>query len=125
MREIFCFLGLFTALGMAEFRQAGQTPPVRPRREVLTIQGGTIGVRGKVVYQITEVKPGSPAERAGLKSNDLVVAINDRQIQNIEDVRATIIDPIGAPGRDFTIQFSRLNPRTQKYESSTVRVRSE
>jgi non-ribosomal peptide synthetase component F len=45
--------------------------------------------------------------------------------QNIEDVRATIIDPIGAPGRDFTIQFARLNPRTQKYESSTVRVRSE
>jgi membrane-associated protease RseP (regulator of RpoE activity) len=110
---------------MAELQQAGQAPPVRPRREVLTIQGGTIGVRGKLVYQITEIKPGAPAERAGLKPNDLVLAINDHQIQNIDDVRTTIIDPIGAPGREFTIQFARLNPRTQKYESSTVRVRSE
>jgi S1-C subfamily serine protease len=125
MREIFCLLGLFTAFGMAEFHQAGQQPPVRPRREVLTIQGGTIGVRGKLVYQITEIKPGSPAERAGLKLNDLVAAINNREIYHIDDIRSTILDPLAAPGRDFVIQFLRLNPRTQKYESATVKVRSE
>ena len=82
-------------------------------------------MQGRLSYHITEVKPGSPAERAGLKPNDLVVAINDRQIHHIDDVRATILDPIGAPGQDFAIQFFRLNPRTQKYESAIVKVRSE
>jgi S1-C subfamily serine protease len=124
MREGFCLLGLLTAFGIAEFH-AAQAPPARPRRDVLTIQGGTIGARGRLVYQLTEIKPGSSAERAGLKANDLVGVINGRQIQDIDDVRATILDPIGAPGQEFAIQFFRLNPQTRNYESSTVKVRSE
>jgi S1-C subfamily serine protease len=125
MRETFCLLGLFTAFWMAEFDGAALSPQARPTREVLTIQSGTIGVRGNLVYHIAEVKPGSPAERAGLKPNDLVLAINDRKIHHIDDVHKTILDPISPPGQEFSIRFSRLNPRTQKFEASTVKVRSE
>lgn len=37
--------------------------------------------------QVTEVEPGSPAGRRGLAQNDVIIAVNRQQVQNIADLR--------------------------------------
>ena len=104
------------------------TPPLSPQGadpSFLTIQTGVTGIRGRLAFQIVEVKPGSPAERAGLKPDDFVLAVNGQEIRDIEEVHRTIQDPFGRPGQDFTIRFCRLNPSTRKFEESTAKLRSE
>jgi serine protease DegQ len=55
---------------------------------------GTTAVQGAVV---TDVGAGSPAEAAGVQAGDVVVAINDRTVQNENDLyNAEGIAPIGS-----------------------------
>ncbi|MEP6484081.1 MAG: Do family serine endopeptidase [Rudaea sp.] len=55
---------------------------------------GTTAAQGAVV---TDVGAGSPAEAAGLQAGDVVVAINDRSVQNENDLyNAEGIAPIGS-----------------------------
>jgi S1-C subfamily serine protease len=68
---------------------AGGTRPLPPRlaREL----GRKAGV------EVVEVVPGSPASSAGLRAEDLIVAVDDQPVTQVEDVqRAMVGERIGA-----------------------------
>ncbi|MFO0974096.1 MAG: trypsin-like peptidase domain-containing protein [Phycisphaerae bacterium] len=46
----------------------------------------------KVAAYVDRVAPGSPADRAGLQPDDLIVALNDRRIATVEDFNAVQAD---------------------------------
>jgi serine protease Do/serine protease DegQ len=54
---------------------------------------------------ITNVKPDSPAAKAGLKTNDVIVALNDKAVESLEDLRLLISET--APGTEVFIKFVR------------------
>ena len=59
-------------------------------------------VRGAVV---ADVAPGSPAERAGLRHNDVITRLQGRPVANAGSVNATI--GIAAPGSDLSVAYLR------------------
>ena len=47
--------------------------------------------------QVAAVEPGSPAEKAGLKRNDLIIACGAMPIRGIDDLQRMLADePVGA-----------------------------
>jgi len=70
----------------------GQNVPV-PRR-VARLQG-LASARGVLVLS---VEPGSPAERAGVRERDIVVAIDDQPVAGVDDLHRLLTEQrIGAP----------------------------
>jgi len=59
-------------------------------------------VRGAVV---DDVAPGSPAERAGLRRNDVIMRIEDRPVANAGSVQASV--GVAAPGSSLRIVYLR------------------
>src|SRR5207247_8016608 len=58
--------------------------------------------RGAIV---TSVQPGSPAERAGIKRGDVIVAFNDQPVLDSNGLRNVVAS--SAPGSDATVTVSR------------------
>jgi Do/DeqQ family serine protease len=54
---------------------------------------------------ITDVKPDSPAAKAGLKRSDVILALNDKVVESLEDLRLLISET--APGTEVAIKFVR------------------
>jgi regulator of sigma E protease len=63
---------------------------------------------------VTSVKPGSPAERAGLRTGDRIVEIESRPIKDFRDITAA--SSSRKPGDELTIRFERAGA------SETIRV---
>jgi serine protease Do len=83
----------------------GDQPP-----KMNLLDGGYLGVSLKDAPKdngamITTVEKGTPAEKAGLKVNDVVFQINDKKVSNAE----TMIDAIHKhkPGTEVTVHFKR------------------
>ena len=55
--------------------------------------------------EIVEVSPGSPAERAGLRAEDLIVELDQRPIERVDDVQRLMGDE--AIGRRLTVRVLR------------------
>jgi S1-C subfamily serine protease len=57
-----------------------------------------LGVPNARAIEIVSVEPDAPAARAGLQVGDLVVAIDDRPVETVDDVhRLLVARPIGEP----------------------------
>jgi Do/DeqQ family serine protease len=54
---------------------------------------------------ITDVKPDSPAAKAGLKRSDVILALNDKAVESLEDLRLLISET--APGTEVAIKLVR------------------
>ena len=52
---------------------------------------------------ITDVKPDSPAAKAGLKRSDVILALNDKAVESLEDLRLLISET--APGTEVAIKI--------------------
>ena len=77
---------------------------------VINANSGYLGVRlepitGGGVLKITHVEPKSPAEKAGVKINDIVVAIGAKQITDLETLQDTIQRI--KPGNAVTVRVKR------------------
>jgi S1-C subfamily serine protease len=78
----------------------------RVRRAYLGVGGGTRPLPPRIArslgrrtcVEIVEVAPGSPAEAAGLRAEDLVVAVGGEAVETVTDLqRLMVADLIGAP----------------------------
>lgn len=76
--------------------------PVRAKDT--TIEVGDIGVLPNVHPHITGIIPGEPAEKAGLKANDVVVAVNDETMAFQAQLRETIATH---PDQELTFHILR------------------
>ncbi len=54
---------------------------------------------------ITDVKPDSPADKAGLKRSDVILDLNDKPVESVEDLRLLISETL--PGTGVAIKFAR------------------
>jgi serine protease Do len=80
---------------------AGGPRPVPPQARAAV--GGSAGV------EVVEVMPGSPAERAGMRPEDLIVAVNDSPTERVEDLqRLMVADMIGVPATVRLLRAGRL-----------------
>jgi S1-C subfamily serine protease len=84
---------------------AGGTPPLPPR--VAASVGRDRGV------EVVEVAPASPAAAAGLRAEDLVVAIDERPVRGVDDMhRLLTAEHIGRRHRaDRDARGAREPPR--------------
>ena len=53
---------------------------------------GSIGVAGKIVFQLGHVGPNSPAAAAGLQKDDLILKINGVQVTSLDDVQGAFLE---------------------------------
>ena len=60
---------------------SGITPNLRQQLELPESARGAV---------LTEVKPGSPAEQAGLQQNDIILGVGDHAVANPREARAAI-----------------------------------
>lgn len=65
---------------------------------------GDIGVMPDVHPYVPSVNPGEPADRAGVKPGDVIVAVNDRRITFRTDLRRAIASH---PGQEITLAILR------------------
>jgi Do/DeqQ family serine protease len=54
---------------------------------------------------ITDVKPDSPAAKAGLKRSDVILALNGKAVESLEDLRLLISET--APGTEVAVKLAR------------------
>ena len=67
-----------------------------------------LGLPYERAIEITSVEPGTPAAGAGLRDGDLVVAIDERPVQNVDDVHRLLgADAIGRPLRIGIVRAGR------------------
>ena len=100
-------LGLAVPVGEATQRVVAQLmSDGRVRRAYLGVAGGPRPVppqaRAEVgsatCVEVVEIVRGSPAERAGLRAEDLILAVNGTQVTRVEDLqRLMAADLIGVP----------------------------
>jgi S1-C subfamily serine protease len=53
--------------------------------------------------EVMDVVAGSPAEKAGLRPGDLIVAINDRLVSSVDDIHRLLSRPADMPAIELTI----------------------
>lgn len=80
-----------------------------------------IGALGVMAYVITEVRPGSAAEQAGLQSGDIVTHLEE-QIASIQDFQGKIAN--SEPGTFFRIKYRRFNRSTGALEEHTGTIQT-
>lgn len=79
----------------------------------------TLGAVGQVMFYVTQVDPGSPAEQAGLQLGDLITSVNGTQIAGIQDLR--VIQTLD-PGTLVDIEYMRPNPNGNTFTRFEARV---
>jgi len=83
--------------------------------------GRTSGEKNQPGAEVERVFPGSPAERAGLESGDIITAINGEKISSPDDVMSAIEDE--KPGT--RMKFTVLRDEAQKNMTATLGNRQD
>jgi hypothetical protein len=82
--------------GALTFQNPSGQAQARPQTSSLSVSMGTIPAYGEEAsqpgYLIGDIRPGGPADQAGIKAGDLVVKIMDRRIANIYDFMFVLQD---------------------------------
>lgn len=134
MKKVLCCLtvcaGLAGAQGFEAFQLAG--PQVYEYRTGTLVGGTYLGVnlaeidadrarelKLKEPYgvEITRVEEGSPADKAGIKANDVVLEYNGQRVEGMEQFGRMVRET--PPGRDVKLLISR-NGATQTIAATTA-----
>tara|TARA_Y100000590_G_scaffold377139_1_gene443176 strand:- start:499 stop:1839 length:1341 start_codon:yes stop_codon:yes gene_type:complete len=70
-----------------------------------------LGVESKSGAMITAIEPGSAAEEAGLRVEDIIIRVNDERISNARDLQNAI--GLKGSGERVTIEFIRQSTRLE------------
>jgi putative serine protease PepD len=89
-----------TAASVAEALLRGRTPEVG----FLGVSGAQPGM-GRPGAQITDVQPGTPAARAGLRSGDLVTRFDGERVESMAELAARVRPT--QPGTEVTLEVVR------------------
>ncbi|HLA78382.1 MAG TPA: RIP metalloprotease RseP [Vicinamibacteria bacterium] len=85
-----------------QVRRDGETRDLVAQSGVTSDRIGTIGIGPTV--RIQEVRPGTPAEQAGLKVGDAILKVGDKYIAHADDVSPAVQ---ATEGREIPVQISR------------------
>jgi serine protease Do len=66
-----------------------------------------LAILGMVGVTVSEITPNGPAARAGLKTNDVIVAIDGKPVKTARDLRNTVT--LMKPGQSITVSVRRDN----------------
>lgn len=84
-------LRIANADGRPAFAESGQTAEQGPRMRAGVSLGAVPEYGTEVVgVRLSGVRPGSPAEKAGLRAGDVIIALDSSSIANIEDFAAAL-----------------------------------
>jgi S1-C subfamily serine protease len=61
--------------------------------------------------RVTSISIGSPAEKAGLKENDIILSIEGKEMMGQSDVRNAML--VHAPGKEITVEYLRGTNRCE------------
>lgn len=89
---------------------------------MLLIQNEPAGLRGAMAFHITEIKPQSPAERAGLRPNDLILAVDDEPVTSEETLEQTLLQPWLDHGKSYVVTIGRFSPASGELEIQKVKI---
>lgn len=100
------------AVEHAELGVSGQTvDPDIARLYDLPVEEGAV---------VADVRPASPAERAGLRRGDIIVAVDEQPVGSIEELAARIQQR--RPGDEVLVEFIRAGERREVTVELTERV---
>jgi S1-C subfamily serine protease len=99
-----------------------QITPRDQSANMLLIQNEAAGLRGAMAFRITEIKPQSPADRAGLRPNDLILAVDDAPVTSEEALDQTLLQPWLDHGKSYVVTIGRFNPPSGDLEIMKVKV---
>jgi regulator of sigma E protease len=107
-----------------EVRRDGEVLPIEMRTEKKTRYAlGYAGFTGVILTQVRMVKPGSPAEKAGLEQGDIIRAIDGRPITFYEFVQVIEKNPDRPLGLDVDRKGKALTLRvTPRLEGKVGRI---
>jgi hypothetical protein len=73
-----------------------------PLSDVLADQ---LGIDAHAASMVVDVEAGSPAEKAGVKANDVLVKVDGKDAAGVESIRATVADALKK--KDFDVEILR------------------
>lgn len=79
----------------------------RVDRGWLGVQGESADVDGAVPagFAVSEPKPGSPAETAGMLPGDVLISVDDHRVRSLDDVRSALT--LTRPGQTVVVELNR------------------
>jgi S1-C subfamily serine protease len=97
----------------ATARSLEPAPEGRERRALLGVQTQELtpdlkkrlGIAADQGALITDVGRGTPAEKAGLRTNDVITAVDNTPVANLEELRAAVQK--AGPGKEVTLTVAR------------------
>lgn len=69
------------------------------------------------------VSPGSPADKAGLRTGDVITCINGRSISDQGDLKAAVV--LSDPTEPLTVEFQRKDEATGELRSESLKIHAE
>lgn len=97
--EILAFLGGSESAAP----QSPQSPPDPSRKPYIGVKLAKLGYRHVSAY-VERVRPGSPAAEAGIRPDDLIIAIEGRRIANADEYETALARLIPGEAAQFTIK---------------------
>ncbi len=101
------------AIDTAKFVASRLIRDGRVKRSILGVGGQNMPIRRQVVrfhdlpvesgVLVVAIEPGSPAEQAGLRERDVIVALGDRPVAHIDDLHRTLTDDLVGTSIPLTI----------------------
>ena len=93
-----------------------ELPKEARQPNLFLIQNESAGLRGVMAFRVTDVQAGSPASRAGLQVNDIILAVDGVAVYGREELDRTLLQPWLNPGARIEVTFGRFNSKTGQLE---------